>query len=253
MQRERPDPVRTSYAAIWRVAMTCAMRVLVLGALLPILSACHAAGTPRGKTGTMEHYSIQLGDCVLDIHAPGGQSRAFPDHVVPQRVNLTDSTFDDLGRGPDLFRRSWDFGGGAFSAPEGSLTIYVALKKAGEPMRGLDDLQAVIVSGSEQFDRSRGFSSDYDMPIEFRPATVAGRQGWYVRYKVSRPNRVVMVDERHYLVVGANISGLAQHSKWRPKAESISSAVLNSMKLTACASPKQAAVWESESAERGHP
>ncbi|WP_325143118.1 hypothetical protein [Dokdonella sp.] len=179
-------------------------------------------------------YRVDLGDQVLQFAIPPGISEDFLDPPVPQRIDLQNpNAFDEVGSA-GILSRHWDYRKNGFAPHEGTLTAAIAVNFSEKP---LDDLSALQGALRRQADliykqavvRDPKYNGPPIPPLRFDPIKVAGRDGWYVSYRVLPSGYVVPLDKHHYLGIGVYNS--VTRPDWREDAQAAANAILNSIHI----------------------
>lgn len=102
---------------------------------ISLLAGC--ASTDSGardvtRSENWTEHSIIVGKSVIKFSVPGNQSRVGPVPRDPDLFfDLNDPRFSDPGHPfPLLYQGYWDYGGGRWTQPDGSLTLRVMIGRA---------------------------------------------------------------------------------------------------------------------------
>lgn len=210
-------------------------RGLVLLIALLLNGASQAAGMPDGDTRKWKTYRVEVGKHVVQFTIPPGESRDRVPFEIPSRIDVVrEGTFDQALIGPYLLRRGWDYRKSRFSPVDGSLVVYIGLRRSEKPLNDVAALREAVTEASrlsamQDYLRS-GSVGRSNKPDGFSPAQVDGRSAWRVSFEMSPDAFVVALDSAHYLRITIRYGGVTE-PKFRADAKAAAAAILESIRI----------------------
>ena len=210
-------------------------RRIMISLLLLAGCASIADGRPTGDTKNWNTYRVEVDGNIVSFNIPRGGSRAFPERSVPQRIDSSrEGVFDEIGSGPYLLRRYWDYKKGRFADVDGTLWFYIALQQSKSVLTSPESLRNAIEDSNRLFAMKmfleEGRPRASDKALEFELEVVAGKQGLRVTYEISPDSYVVAVDEHHFLDISYGAGGFRDPA-WRADALAAAKAIVQSIHI----------------------
>jgi len=196
-----------------------------------------AASLPSGDTRHWLTYRVEIGDQVLQFSVPPGVNEDFMDPPVPKRIDLQQpELFDETGSGPTVLSRHWDYRKNMFSPILGTLVAGIGLYYSEQSLGSLTSLKDVVRTHRELIQKQALARDPNDTgpptpPVRFDSAKIAGKDAWYVSYRMLPSGYVVPLDEHHYLGIG--VRNGVNPIDWREDAQAAADAILKSIKIEA--------------------
>jgi len=214
------------------------MSIIRFLALLSCLMSVGCAGIatsstrPTADTRTWKTYRVQVDDQIVQFTVPPGESGDYPVFKIPQRLDLGGrGVFDDIGLGPDLLRRHWEYRSSRFVHADGALHALIGFSRSEHPLVGDDALKTAVIENNLRFEETDGVVPEaQNVPVQFYPLTIGERHWIRVRYRLSGLEYVTPFDDRNYIEVSVRAGGFTRQD-WRADAEAAANAILQSIRI----------------------
>lgn len=163
-------------------------------------------------------HSVIVGTSVIKFSVPGNQSRAGPVPTDPDLFfDLDDPRLSDPAHPfPLLYQGYWDYGGGRWKQPDGSLTLRVMIGRAppnvSEDIRDRAILSHAIWQANVQYEiivhNEEIESGVLQLPDEtpYVPRNVNGREWLYFESPIGVKKVAYPIDPRNFLLVSTNLT-----------------------------------------------
>lgn len=205
-----------------------------------LLAGCQAnvlAKSPLlGDAEQWSAYRVQVADQIVEFTIPPKESKAFVGFRIPERIDLDSdrSVFDEVGKGPDLLRRFWDYRASRFSPVDGTLEAIIGIYLSEYPLDDVIALRNALESSSRRFAekmlREEGHPRAPNPVVGLAPAEFLG-EGWFrVDYKLSGSYYVTRLDRIHFLKVAVRPNGFSRND-WQEDAQAAGQRILRSIRI----------------------
>lgn len=187
---------------------------------------------PTADTRTWKTYRVQVDDQIVQFTVPPGESGDYPVFNIPQRLDLGGrGVFDEIGLGPYLLRRHWEYRSSRFVHADGGLHANIGLRRSEHSLIGDDALKTAVIENNLRFEETDGVVPEaQNVPIQFYPLTIGERSWIRVRYRLSGYEYVTPLDDRNYIEVSISVGGFTRQD-WRADAEAAANVILQSIRI----------------------
>jgi hypothetical protein len=211
--------------------MILAVAGLAVGCQIEAASAAKPSETPRG----WHSYVVEVGEHVVRFSVPRGESHEYPAFTVPDRIDVDPGALTHrIDVGSWLLRRFWDYGGGWFAQPDGTLSAVIGTYESDKDMLNQETLMAAVQASSQRFENTRSRPAVLEAqntPLDFQPVSIHGKQWLRVTYRLSGDSFVTILDSRHYLCASFGLSDFATRPDSRAAAKVVADRILNSIQV----------------------